>query len=72
MIIFRCELGCPMKKSVERIFQVKCLLKRGGQIYRTIASLPQHISVDELIEYATHNGLGHRIENGVIRFFNRS
>ena len=61
-----------MKKSVERIFEAKCLSKPGGQIYRSIASLPEYISVDELIEYATRNGLGHRIENGVIRFFNRS
>lgn len=61
-----------MKKSVVNIFQRKCLSKAGGQIYRTIASLPNHISVDELIEYATANGLGHRIESGVIRFFNKS
>lgn len=58
-----------MKKSISRIFEAKNLKKPGGQIYRTIASLPSYINVDELIEYAMNNGYGHRIENGVIRFF---
>lgn len=58
-----------MKRSVSRIFEAKNLGKPGGQIYRTIASLPAYISVDELVECATKNGYGHRIENGVIRFF---
>ena len=61
-----------MKKSVTNIFRAKCLAKPGGQIYRTISSLQDHISVEELIEYATENKLGHRIENGVIRFFSPS
>ena len=63
------RFGGEMKKSVSRIFAAKSLNKPGGQIYRTIASLPAYISVDELVEYATENGYGHRIENGVIRFF---
>lgn len=58
-----------MKKSVERIFEAKSLREEGGQIYRTIASLPPHITVEELIECANTRGLGHRIENGKIRFF---
>lgn len=58
-----------MKKSVERIFEAKALKEKGGQIYRTIASLPSHITVEELIECAEHYGLGYRIENGKIRFF---
>lgn len=58
-----------MKKSVANIFSAKSLAKPGGQIYRTISSLPSYISVEELIEYATTNGFGHRIENGIIRFF---
>ena len=61
-----------MKKSIVNIFSAKSLAKPGGQIYRTIGSLPLHISVEELIEYATTNGFGHRIENGIIRFFAQS
>lgn len=58
-----------MKKSVARIFEAKSLTKPGGQIYRTIASLPKHVHVDDLVGYAVKNGFGYRIENGVIRFF---
>ena len=58
-----------MKKSIQRIFAVKSLKKPGGQIYRTIADLPKHMTVEELIEASNALGLGHRIESGVIRFF---
>jgi hypothetical protein len=58
-----------MKKSVARIFDTKSLTKPGGQIYRTISSLPSYITTDELIEYANKYKFGHRIENGVIRIF---
>lgn len=61
-----------MKTSISRIFEAKSLSKPGGQIYRTIASLPAHMKVDELVEYAIKNGYGYRIENGIIRFFTAS
>jgi hypothetical protein len=61
-----------VKKSVAAIFKPKSLAKPGGQIYRTIGSLPDYISVDELIAAANELGFGHRIENGMIRIFARS
>lgn len=58
-----------MKKSVARIFEAKSLTKPGGQIYRTINSLPKHMLVEDLVDHAVKYGFGYRIENGVIRFF---
>jgi hypothetical protein len=58
-----------VKKSVAAIFKVKSLAKPGGQIYRTINSLPDYISANELITAANELGFGHRIENGIVRIF---
>ena len=58
-----------MKKSVAEIFKSKSLTKPSGQAYRTIKSLPKHISVDDLIAAAIELGFGYRIENGIFRIF---
>ena len=58
-----------MKKAIVKIFEAKALKKPGGQVYRTIARLPSSISAADLVKASNELGLGHRIENGVIRFF---
>lgn len=53
-------------KSVENILSAKILKKPGGQIYRTISSLPAGVTTAKIIKAAGERGLGHRIMHGRI------
>jgi hypothetical protein len=63
--------GIPAKvpKSVERILSAKCLSKPGGEIYRTITSLPPGVTTEKIISAATAMGYGYRIMHGKIQVF---
>jgi hypothetical protein len=50
-----------------RMFSTQELGKPGGRIFRTIASLPKHISVQMIISMARHRG--HRYRRAYGRIF---
>ncbi len=56
-------------KAVEKILSAKCLSKPGGEIYRTISSLPSGVTTEKIISAATRTGYGYRIMHGKIRVF---
>ena len=64
-------IGVPAKvpKAVEKILSAKCLSKPGGEIYRTISSLPAGVTIEKIISAATAMGYGHRIMHGKIYVF---
>ena len=63
--------GVPAKipKAIERILSAKCLSKPGGEIYRTISSLPAGVTTEKIISAATTMGYGYRILHGKIQVF---
>ncbi|MET4133743.1 hypothetical protein ABIE62_002899 [Porphyrobacter sp. MBR-155] len=53
-------------KSIEKILSAKSLGKPGGQIYRTISSLPAGVTSEKISSEATARGYGYRIMHGKI------
>ena len=63
--------GVPtnVPKGVKKILSAKCLSKPGGEIYRTISSLPAGVTTEKIVSAATAMGYGHRIMHGKIHVF---
>jgi hypothetical protein len=59
-------------RAIDAIFAAKALQKPGGSIYRSIASLPKHISEQVLTDEAHRRGYGYRVEHGKIVIFSRA
>lgn len=62
-------VAAKVPKAVEKILSAKCLSKPGGEVYRTISSLPAGVTTEKIISAATAMGYGHRIMHGKIQVF---
>jgi hypothetical protein len=54
---------------IKNMFKAKILRRRGGQIRRTVASLPKDVTVAKIVQYAVANGYGFRVDHGQIFVF---
>jgi hypothetical protein len=55
--------------NLDKIFSAKKLTKPGGEVHRTIQSLPSCLDEEKIIAEAVKRGLGYRISHGTIRIF---